>query len=66
MKVKSPNKHTSLNRLIEIQNNNYIGLTGMEYCENEVNLMIFQKQSKMDILNAEKLIKEREKMENAA
>lgn len=66
MQVKSPSKHTSLNRLIEIQKNNYIGLTGIEYCENEVDLMIFQKQTKLDILNAEKLIREHEKMENAA
>jgi len=52
-KVKSPNKHTSLTMLLEIQLNNYIGRNGQEYHDTEIDLLIFDKENKKMIAQIE-------------
>ena len=54
--IKSPSKHISLELLLEIQTNNYIGRTGVEYCDDEIDSLIYEKQSNNDQKEATKLI----------
>lgn len=63
MQVKSPSKFTSLERLQEIQNSNYIGRTGAEYCPEEVDSLIWKKQSDNDEKDLYQAIKNNEKFE---
>lgn len=56
-KVKSPSKYISLERLELIQTNNYIGETGQEYCAEEVDSLIWQKQSNNDEREVESLLR---------
>lgn len=41
--VHSPSKYTALNRLRQIKQDNYVGETGKEYAQCEVDLMIVEK-----------------------
>lgn len=43
-RVKSPSPHCSLAFLKGLQNSNYISETGIEYCAEEVDSLIWQKQ----------------------
>lgn len=63
MQVKSPSKFTSLNRLQEIQSNNYIGKTGQEFVAEEVDSLIWKKQSENDEKDIYKAISNHEKFE---
>jgi uridine kinase len=66
MRVKSPSKFTSLKLLLEIQTDNYIGKTGQEYVAEEVDNLIWKKQSENDqkmIENQLRQIEQRELVE---
>jgi len=56
MAVKSPSKFTTLERLEEIQANNCIGLGGQEYHAGEVEALIWEKQTKKDQENLERMM----------
>lgn len=60
MKVKSPSKYTSLQLLREIQINNCIGKTGQEYVAEELQALIWKKESENDQKMIEKFLKEQE------
>lgn len=63
MQVKSPSKFTSLERLLEIQNHDYISKTGQEYFPSEVDALIWKKQSENDEKDLYQAIKNNEKFE---
>jgi hypothetical protein len=54
--IKTPSKHISLELLLEIQTNNYIGRSGLEYCDDEVDSLIYAKQSSNDIREVEQML----------
>ena len=55
--IKSPSKYTSLKLLEAIKNDYYRGVNGQEYCAEEVDALIMQKQSEKDERNVLKLQK---------
>ena len=59
-KVKTPSKFTALQTLKDIQVDYCIGKTGQEYQAEELQELIWEKESKNDMDEAERLIKERE------
>lgn len=59
-KVKSPSKFTPLQTLKDIQVDNCIGKTGQEYQAEELQELIWEKESKNDMDEVERLIQERE------
>lgn len=63
MQVKSPSKFTSLARLLEIQDNRYIGKTGQEYFPSEIDSLIWKKQTENDEKDLYQAIKNNEKFE---
>lgn len=44
--IQSPHKHTRLSTLKEIKTNYYVGKDGTEYCAEEVDQMIVEKEMK--------------------
>ena len=59
--VKSPSKHIPLYTLLEIKENSYRTKCGLyEYCSEEIDNLIYEKQSKKDAEKVEKLIKQLE------
>lgn len=63
MQVKSPSKFTSLERLLEIQANNYLGKTGNEYHSAEIDSLIWKKQTANDEKDLYQAIQNNEKFE---
>lgn len=45
--IHSPSKYTSLARLKQIRQDNYIGEGGKEYCASEVDWLIFDKETRL-------------------
>jgi hypothetical protein len=58
--MKSPSKYTSLQLLREIQTDNCIGKTGQEYVSEELQALIWKKESENDQKMVEKFLKEQE------
>ena len=58
--MKSPSKYISLQLLREIQTDNYIGKTGQEYVAEELQTLIWKKESENDQKMVEKFLKEQE------
>lgn len=61
-KVKEANKYISLERLLEIQADQYRGVNGQEYYPESIDSMIWEKQSKNDNRNMVKALVEMEKL----